>query len=84
MVVTYTTRDNCVRFWQPYGGLFGAFVGSVSSGVDSMRIFREFNVGRPLMDLRISDVLKGVRFEWISERGVKMMGLDGLELTFAV
>jgi hypothetical protein len=49
-----------------------------------MRIFREFNVGKPLLDVRIGDVLAGVRFEWVSERGVKMIGLDGLELTFAV
>jgi hypothetical protein len=57
---------------------------SGSSVLANMRIFRSFNVGKPLLDVRIADVLAYVRFEWISERGVKMLGLDGLELTFAV
>lgn len=95
LIATYSLEDNCVRFWQTHGGFLGALVGAFggsptpsSSGgsvlLTSMRIFRSFPVGRPLHDVPFSKILEMVKFEWISERGVKIWTLEGLELSFSV
>lgn len=88
LIVSYSVADNSVRFWQPSAGLLGALVGAFNQPthaiVANWKMFRTFNVGAVSGEGDPRIVIEQVRFDWVGERGVKLTGLDGLELQFTV
>ncbi|KAI8801576.1 hypothetical protein BJ742DRAFT_684998 [Cladochytrium replicatum] len=49
-----------------------------------MKSFRTFNVGPPEVAISLSSILEKVSFEWISDRGVRLQSVKGVELVFNV
>ncbi|KAJ3391542.1 hypothetical protein HDU92_008992 [Lobulomyces angularis] len=93
LIVTFCIQENCVRFFQPTGSIFGAMLGAFGTNnanagtgslITHMKIFREFNIGPPVQNVSIQSIIDEVKFEWVSERGVKMKSIGGLELAFTV
>ncbi|KAI9340413.1 hypothetical protein DFJ73DRAFT_845096 [Zopfochytrium polystomum] len=91
LIATFSLEENCVRFWQTetsfLNTLAGAFMTSGNSGAASavghMKSFREFSVG-PRIPSPNANVLRDVRFEWVSDRSVKLMSIQDTQLVFTV
>ncbi|KAJ3415261.1 hypothetical protein HDV05_005271 [Chytridiales sp. JEL 0842] len=98
LIVTYSLEENSVRFWQLSGGFLNSLVGAFSGtggggptaafatvgGVGQMKSFRQFNVGPPEVFPSLSAVLESVKFDWVSDRSVKLFSIKNTELVFTV
>ncbi|KAJ3270411.1 hypothetical protein HK104_004935 [Borealophlyctis nickersoniae] len=63
------------------GGVSSALAGV---GGGHMKSFRTFSVGGVEANVPLSTVLEQVKFEWTSDRAVKLKSIKGLELVFTV
>ncbi|TPX36151.1 hypothetical protein SmJEL517_g01417 [Synchytrium microbalum] len=86
LLASFSVEENSVRFWQPAGGLLGAAsaLAGVVGGVVQLRQFRTFSVGPAESNVPPTSVLEEVSFEWVSDRGVKLKTVRGVQLQFTV
>ncbi|KAJ3216157.1 hypothetical protein HDU67_009884 [Dinochytrium kinnereticum] len=93
LIATFSLEENSVRLWQTSASFFNSLVGALSGnsnntvttvgGVGHMKSFRQFSVGLP-ETASLETVLSQVRFEWISERSVRLNSIREQQLVFTV
>ncbi|KAJ1549480.1 hypothetical protein HK405_001915, partial [Cladochytrium tenue] len=84
LIASYSAEENCVRLWQPSTSFLNTLAGALAaasgsgqtSGLGHMKSFREFSVGPPSAGAREA------RFEWASERSVRLVGCHDAPLVF--
>ena len=99
LMSTFSVEENCLKFWQPYSGFLGTLVGALSgsaagqatgaalanmSGGGKIKPYRSFNAGPPQLNVPLMTCIEEVLLEWVSERGVKLKSVNGVELVFNV
>ncbi|KAJ3307604.1 hypothetical protein HDU76_004502, partial [Blyttiomyces sp. JEL0837] len=98
LIATFSLPEGNVRFWQPSTGFFNSLVGAFSGnsanaataalasvgGVGLMKSFREFNIGLAGAGASNTDILREVKFEWMSDRSVKLFSVQDFQLVFTV
>lgn len=66
------------------GSAAGQVTGNALTGGGKVKPYRSFNVGPPQANVSLSAILEEVNFEWVSERGVRLKSVNGVELLFNV
>ncbi|KAI8852658.1 hypothetical protein BC829DRAFT_414372 [Chytridium lagenaria] len=93
LIATFSLEENSVRLWQTSASFFNSLVGALSGnantnvttvgGVGHMKSFRQFSVGLP-ETAALDSIISHVRFEWISERSVRLHSIRETQLVFTV
>ncbi|KAJ3239674.1 hypothetical protein HDU78_002718 [Chytriomyces hyalinus] len=89
LCVSFSLEENCVRFWQLSTGFLNSFANafggaSPASGgtAGHVKSFREFMAGAPQKPNPATNF--DVKFEWLTERSVKLHSIDEIQLVFTV
>ncbi|KAI8609659.1 hypothetical protein BC830DRAFT_1149503 [Chytriomyces sp. MP71] len=86
--VTFSLEENCVRFWQLSTGflnsLASAFSGAsqATGAAGHMKSFRDFMAGAPQKPNPTANF--DIKFEWLTDRSVKLHSVDEIKLVFTV
>jgi hypothetical protein len=94
MLATLSLQENQIAFWQPSLGFLDSLKGAfnpiqnqgihLSIGVGKVKPYRTFPIGKPSRNVDIQQVLDQVKFEWTSDRSLRLFAIGGLELAFSV
>lgn len=99
LVSSFSVDENCLKFWQPYAGFLGSLVGAFSTtaagqatgavlanlgGGGRIKPYRSFNVGPPQANVSLETYLEQVSLQWVSDRGIRLKSVNGVDLVFNV